>query len=278
MNVGFIGTGSMGSILIEALLQSGALQPEQITAVNRTPRKAEQLAALYPGLRTAATAKELFPECDIVFLCVKPKEYKAVLDVIASAALPTQIIVSITSPVLIRHLEDRLPCKIMKMIPSITNYAKSGASLCMYGSRMLPEDQELVEGILRHISEPIRISEQFTRICSDLSSCGPAFLAFFIQKLIEGAILHTGIPEDKATRLASEMTLGTGMLLASGAFTPETLQQRVSVPGGITAEGLKLLSEEMDDVFCRLFKVTHAKYDEDVAKVEEQLYGTKHML
>lgn len=39
MKVGFIGTGSMGSLLIYALIQSGALEPRQIAASNRTPSK-----------------------------------------------------------------------------------------------------------------------------------------------------------------------------------------------------------------------------------------------
>ncbi len=49
MKVGFIGTGSMGSILIEAFIQSGALNPEDIIASNRTASKVERLAAAYPA-------------------------------------------------------------------------------------------------------------------------------------------------------------------------------------------------------------------------------------
>ncbi|WP_166238428.1 late competence protein ComER [Paenibacillus turpanensis] len=274
MNVGFIGTGSMGSILIEAMLRSGALQPQQVVAANRTREKAQQLAARYPGMKVASSNAEVFQECDMVFLCIKPMEYKKVIDEVKPYALPTHSIVSITSPVLLKHLEDHLPSKITKMIPSITNYTCSGATLCIYGTRIMPEDAEQLEGLLRQFSTPLRISEQYTRICSDLSSCGPAFLAFFVQSLINGAIAHTGIPEEQATELASQMTLGTGMLLTEGNFSPETLQQRVSVPGGITAEGLKLLSNEIGDVFCQLFKVTHDKYDEDVQKIEAQFYGT----
>ena len=37
MKVGFIGTGSMGSLLIDAFIQSGALLPEQIRVSNRSP-------------------------------------------------------------------------------------------------------------------------------------------------------------------------------------------------------------------------------------------------
>ncbi len=124
------------------------------------------------------------PQSGIIFLCVKPVEYKKnVLDEIRSVVQPSQIVISITSPVLIEQLEDQLPCKIVKMIPSITNFVLSGATLCIHGSRMSAKDIDRVENLLGYISAPIRIAEQNTRISSDLSSCGPAFLAFFLQKI-----------------------------------------------------------------------------------------------
>jgi competence protein ComER len=267
MNVGFIGTGSMGSILVESLIRSGALPPEKIIAANRTEEKVRRLADQYPGLRAARSNIEVILESDLVFLCVKPVEYKRVIDEIRKVTLPNQILVSITSPVLIRHLEDQLNCKVAKVIPSITNYMLGGATLCMYGERMTDEDKGTVEKLLASISEPIRISEQHTRVTSDISSCGPAFFALLVQKFIDAAVAETGIPYDQATKLASHMLLGTGQLLTEGGFNPETLQKRVAVPGGITAEGLRLMELELDGMFNRLIRITHAKYEEDLEKV-----------
>ncbi|WP_281888334.1 late competence protein ComER [Paenibacillus sp. YYML68] len=275
MRVGFIGTGSMGSILIEAFIRSGALNPEQIVATNRTIAKVERLAEQYPGLQTAHSNKEAAAGADLLFLCVKPMEFKAVIDDIQAVATAQQTVISITSPVLIQHLEELLPCKIVKIIPSITNYVLSGATLCIFGNRIEPEDEEPLESLLSHIGTPIRISEQFTRISSDLSSCGPAFLSFFVQKYVEAAVNTTGISEEQATMLASEMVLGTGKLLTTGGFTPAALQKRVAVPGGITAEGLRIMEKELHGVFYDLIRTTHAKYDEDVEKVEARFFGTK---
>ncbi|WP_088547468.1 late competence protein ComER [Paenibacillus aquistagni] len=273
MKVGFIGTGSMGSILIEALIQSGALEPEQVTAINRTPQKAQLLAAQYEGLHVASTIAEVIEHSHIVFLCVKPMEYKKVVDEIAQCDRPDLILVSITSPVLIEHLESQLKCKIAKIIPSITNYVWSGASIGMYGSRIQTEDRLLLEQLMMSISRPIQISEEYTRITSDLCSCGPAFISFFLEKWVEAAVEVTGIDKKEATRLACEMVHGTGKLLTEGGFTPEQLKQRVAVPGGITAEALRLLQNQLEGVFHQLIQVTHAKYEEDLEKVHHVFYG-----
>ena len=269
MKAGFIGTGSMGSVLIEAFIHSGAFNPEQIIAANRTISKVEHLAQTYPGLQVARSNKEVVTQSDLIFLCVKPSEFKNVIDEIKEDVLPSHMVVSITSPVLIKHLEGHLPAKISKIIPSITNYVLSGATLCIHGDRMQPEDMEWLENLLAHISSPVRVSENFTRISSDLSSCGPAFLAYFLQSFIDAAVEETGISKEEATLLISEMTLGTGKLLTTGGFDPATLQKRVAVPGGITAEGLRIMDNELIGMFQQIIHATHRKYEEDLEKAEQ---------
>ena len=92
---------------------------------------------------------------------------------------------------------------------------------------------------------------------------------------MKAATEETGIPHEEATRLACEMVLGTGKLLTMGDFTPETLQEKVSVPGGITTEGIRMLSEELQGTFNRLIQTTHQKYEKDLDKVESQFYFTR---
>lgn len=273
MQVGFIGTGSMGSILIEAFIQAGALLPEQITITNRTLSKAERLAAAYPGIRVSHSSIDVLQRSELLFICVKPLEYKAVIDDLKDELDGSHIFVSITSPVLISHLEGQLNCKIAKIIPSITNYVSSGATLCMYSDRMSEQDIDLVENLLAFISTPIRISEEHARISSDLTSVGPAFIAYFIQKFVDAAVEETGISEPEATRLACEMLLGTGKLLTVGGFTPLSLQKQVAVPGGITAEGLRIMENELHGMFNKLIRTTHSKYEEDVEKVKARFFG-----
>jgi competence protein ComER len=273
MKIGFIGTGSMGSLLVDSFIRSGALEASDVIVANRTYHKAERLAAQHPGVTAVTTNREAALRSEYLFLCIKPSEFKPVLEELLPAVREDQIVVSITSAVLISHLEDQLPCRIAKVIPSITNGVLSGASLCMFGSRMTAADCCYLEGILSRISEPLLIDEQFTRIVSDLSSCGPAFISFLLQGLIDAAVEVTGIDPDEAVAISSAMLLGTGKLLTEGGMTPEELITRVSVPGGITLQGLQLLRQESDGLFQKLFRITHDKYREDLEKVQAALYG-----
>ncbi|GIO35985.1 pyrroline-5-carboxylate reductase [Paenibacillus antibioticophila] len=269
MKVAFIGTGSMGSLLIEAFLRSGALHPHFIYASNRSREKADGLAKRYPGLRAVSSNVEAAAGSQIIFLCVRPLDYPLILAEIADVLDENQIVVSITSPVQIEMLEGRIPCKIAKIIPSITHSALSGASLCIYGQRILPEDRLLLEQLMSSISEPVVIDESETRIASDISSCGPAFIAFILQEWAEAAARHTGLEYHHAIRLGAEMLHGTGKLLTGGGFSPEELQRRVAVPGGVTAEGIAVLSARLQHVFSALIETTHRKFEEDLSKLDQ---------
>jgi competence protein ComER len=271
MKVGFIGTGSMGSLLIEAFVRSGALQPANIVAATRTASRAQPLAERFPGLRIAASGAAVAEEADWVIVCVKPADYRAVLDEIGPVLKPGQIVVSITSPVLLEQLERLLPCKVAKMVPSVVNAAGAGAVLAMYGTRLTEDDRRELGRLFSAIGRPVEIDERDVRVASDLSSCGPAFIAYLLESFVDAAVETAGIDRELASSLACDMLLGTARLLKEGTFSPRELQAKVSVPGGITAIALDILRRTTADAFPQVLRATHRKFAEDLAKMEDAL-------
>lgn len=263
MQIGFIGTGSMGSILVEALLASKALSPGHTIISNRTPAKAEHLALRFPGLAVANNNAEVAQKAHVLILCVKPFEYKQALEQLSSALSPEQILITITSPVQLKQLEELVPCAVARVVPSITNAAGSGISLCEFGCRITDDQREWILSLFSHISNPVEVSESFLRVASDISSCGPAFLSYILQQMISDAVEETGISQEAATYLTAQMLIGMADLLKQEIFTLPALQERVCVPGGITGEGLIALQQAIPGVFRQVFKRTHAKFDED---------------
>lgn len=270
--IGFIGTGSMGSILVEALLASNALSPGRIIVGNRTPAKAELLANRYPGVAVAASNAELARDARLLLLCVKPLEYSQMLDQLAPALTAEHLLITITSPIKLETLEGLVPCPVARVVPSITNAARSGVSLCEFGSRIEEHHRQRILSLFSHISHPIEVSGPFLRVASDISSCGPAFLSYILQQMIHDAAAETGISQEAATHLTTHMLIGMADLLKEELFTLTTLQQRVCVPGGITGEGLKALEQGVPGLFADVFRRTHAKFAED----QELANGSLH--
>lgn len=270
MKLGIIGTGNMGRILAEAMLDSNAVSPSSVVVTNRTKEKALLLKDTYPEISVELNVIEVAKKTDLLFICVKPKEVYGIIQEIKTVLRKEQCVISITSPISVSHLERELNCSVARAIPSITNRALAGVSLLSFGGNCTQKWKEDLRKIFEKISVPLEIENNITRVSSDIVSCGPAFFSYLMQRFIQAAIKETDINEQTATKLASEMLIGLGELLKQGHYTLPTLQEKVCVKGGITGEGIKVLEAELGDIFEHLFQATHLKFDEDLAFIEEQ--------
>lgn len=270
MRIGIIGTGNMGKILTEAILDAKYASPSSMWVTNRTKAKALLLKDKYSNLKIGDSASEVAAYSDLVFICVKPLDVWSVLQDIKPYLTERKCIVSITSPINTGQLESIVCSSVVRAIPSITNRAFSGVSLITYGDNCQKEWKEKVQHLFSKISVPVEIEESVTRVASDIVSCGPAFFSYLIQRFTIAAAKETHIEEEIATKLASEMLIGLGELLRQGHFTLPSLQEKVCVKGGITGEGIKVLENELGNMFEHLFQATHAKFDEDLEKVQKQ--------
>lgn len=270
MNLGIIGTGNMGRILVEAMIDGKAISPSSMMITNRTKSKALLLKDKYREIKVGANPGEVAAESDLVFVCVKPLDVYNILDEIKPHLSPDKCLISITSPISTSQIEKVISCSAVRVIPSITNRALSGVSLITYGENCSDQWKTKIEELITKIGVPLLIDEKITRAASDIVSCGPAFFSYLLQSFIQAAVKETEIDENAATIMASEMIVGLGELLKQGHYTLASLQEKVCVKGGITGEGIKVLDNELGDVFEHIFQATQAKFKEDLDKVETQ--------
>lgn len=263
MDVGFIGTGSMGSMLIRSLVRYGALHPGQVWAANRSPGKLQQLREAVPGIHTGPTAT--VSACPILFLCVKPGETRAALAEMEPGLRRDQLLILLSNLVPIAGIEEQVPCRVAKIIPSLAHEIGSGVCLVMYGGRVQPEDRTWLEGTLAHISRPLVINESLGRTCADLTSCGPAFLAHVLKEMAGAAArVQQELPSELATEMVRETALATARLLTENGMSFDEIIQRIAVPGGVTHAGLGVLAERIPEAWEAVLATT--RYREEQAR------------
>ncbi|WP_214480339.1 late competence protein ComER [Bacillus sp. SM2101] len=270
MNVGIIGTGNMGKVLIEAFIESKALLPSKLCIFNRTIEKAEKIRINFPEITVTSDAEDVINQSDIIFICVKPLQIHPLLQQISPCLTHNKCLVSITSPISVHQIESMVNCQVARVIPSITNRAFSGISLISFGESCSQHYISYINYLFSNISEPVLIEEQVTRVASDIVSCGPAFFSYLIQRFIDAAANETEITREQATTLATGMIIGMGELLQKDIFTLQTLQEKVCVKGGVTGVGIAVLEKELGDMFEHLFQSTHDKFCEDIEDVHNQ--------
>ncbi|BCB04897.1 late competence protein ComER [Bacillus sp. KH172YL63] len=270
MKIGIIGTGNMGKIIIEALIDSKAIAPSQLHITNRSLYKAEAIKEKSPAIHVMGSNQEVIDASDLIFLCVKPHDVYDVIMDHRDRFSKDKCAVSITSPVSVDQLQSVLSSSCARFIPSITNRALSGVSLLTFGTACSNKWRQELTTIAEHISTPVVIEEDVTRVASDIVSCGPAFFSYVTQRFIDAAVEVTEIDKETATVLASEMLVGLGDLLQKKIYTLPTLQEKVCVKGGVTGIGISVMERELGDVFEKLFEATQKKFVDDIEGTKSQ--------
>jgi competence protein ComER len=268
VNVGFIGMGNMGQMLVTALARSAVLLPGDIFVSNRSQEKLTRIAAAVPGLQVAYSNRELAQRCHVIFLCVKPGETRTVLDEATPYITPEHLLVAITNTIDIPVLENAVRARIAKVIPSVVNGIGEGVSLLMFGDRATLRDRELLHRLLGAISHPCVIQEGQARVASDLTSCGPAFLSYVFRALAQAARRYQpDLPAETVDHIIRTTVAATCRLVEQSGLSFDDVIARVSTPGGVTADGIKVLDEQLTGVWEQVIETTIIKEEAKKAKV-----------
>jgi len=246
----------MGGMLVRALLRSGALSPDDVWVANRSKAKLDALASAFPAIH-ATSSSQLAAQCNLIFVSVGHGDMAAVLAEIDPMLRPQQLLITTSGAATLKAFEDRVPCRVAKLIPSITQEIGAGIALLMYGSRITGEDRNLLEGLLGHISQPIAISESLAHPAIGLASGGPALIAYILQSMIDEALRsNPELPVELADKLVQETATATLQLVAEANITREEIIRRVAVPGGMTALSLEILSRFLPQAWQTVFRET----------------------
>lgn len=258
MNIGIIGLGSIGQMLVKAFYKSAAVAPEELVVFNRTREKSERLQAEY-NIAIAETAQEVCNQSDVVFVCTKPLDILPLLRELSFSAKTH--VVSVAAGVSIADLEGVHTGAVSKVIPTVTSQELRGVSLYACSQRLSAEQREQFVGLLSSLSQAQEVSEQEIETATILTSSAPGLIAGILESFAQAAVRKT--PElsiDLARRMLVETMLGTAMLLQKEQLGFDQLIERVATKGGITEEGLRVLDKTLPAGFDELFAMTESKH------------------
>jgi pyrroline-5-carboxylate reductase len=250
----------MGSMLVRKFTESGMVAPADITASSKSGISARALADK-TGISAVPSNASVARNEDVLYICVKPLEVRAVFQEIQSKLKPDVLLVSIAACVSLADLRDwtgdQVPC--VRIIPSVTAEENAGISLVAWGPGVRPEDKKLVLSLPNAIGTAVEIDEQDFDLFTDLTSCGPALIVAMVREFA-GAAVRTGtIPPGMAEYLVKETMTGTARILDGKRVTFCDVIERVATKGGSTEEGVKVLQSRLPDVMNEVLEALHAK-------------------
>ena len=271
--VGFIGYGSMGSMLVRGFLTTHILAPEQVMVSTRNP---EKLAAVKqsPGVAVTESNAALAAACPVVFLCVKPLEVKSVLEEIKPELAAGTHLVSIAASLTIGDIETVYDGPVTKVIPSLTAEVREGISLVCHNSKVSQTQAGFVENLLSAISTVQIIAEENFEAGADLTSCAPGLIAAIFQQFVAAGVRHSTLSQAEAERMVLHTLSGTAKLLLEKQLGFDQTITRVATKGGITEEGVTVLRDLLPATFDQVFTRTLGKHQTVKKLISDQFSAT----
>jgi len=266
--VAFLGTGSMGSAILNGMIQSGS-KGSAVRATTKTVASSEELATKY-GLTSFATdhqpnANALAVEgAEIVFVAVKPAYVIEVLDEIREAISKDALVISVAAGVQIKTMEDHLPetVAVIRAMPNTPAVIQKGVTGISKGSRVTDDQLAVATSLFEAVGKTLVIPEEQIDALSTISGSGPAYVFYFIEEFINTALSH-GFSQEDAYLMVSQTFLGASELLVQTQGDPAELRRQVTSPNGTTMKAIAILQEgNLHDLFLKATSAALARAKE----------------
>ena len=255
MNIGVIGCGSMGRMLLEQFSASGS-DAAHLFAANRSPGKLQAVSGI---CTVCGSNSEAAAQADILFLCVRPADMKTVLEEIAPHIREHALTVSLNGSISFSLLEQFLPGRLAKAIPSVTAEIRRSQTLVCFNDRTDSTDRENLKSLLSCMGSVMELPEREMGMGSELVSCMPGFIAAIFDVICQSAKQHTALPEEQVAEMVTETLCASGELMRTKQMSFRDVITRVATKGGITAEGTDVIYEMFPAAADEMFRRTLEK-------------------
>jgi pyrroline-5-carboxylate reductase len=238
MIVSVIGAGVIGSAVVKALVENRV--GDRIIA---TDNRVEQFAELEKvGVETTTDNKKAAAAADMIILCVKPKDVRAVLAEIRNE-IKGKLVLSIAAAVRLDLLKRTAPeARFVRAMPNLAIIVRESFTAYCTESGVTSRDEATIKKILGALGTYIKIDEDKMDAVTALSGCAPGYLAFLMEAIIKEGT-EIGLPADLTLTASAQSMVGTGKLILKTKKSPAEIMKMVATPGGVTEEELKELAK-----------------------------------
>ncbi len=241
--VAVLGSGKMGSILLQAFLRDGLLLPSQTWVTVAHPEKARSLkekTKAHVGIDNSEAVKD----ADIIFVCVKPQVVAEVMKEIRAHVHDKQLIISVAASVptemIERALEKDVP--VVRAMPNTPCVLGAGMTALCKGKFASKQHLEAASQFFDAVGRTVVVDEKHMDAVTGLSASGPAYIYIILESLAEAGV-KVGLPRDVATLLAAQTTMGAARVVLETGDHPALLKDAVTTPAGCTIDGIMELEE-----------------------------------
>lgn len=237
--IGIIGLGTMGSAILEGILEKRVFKTKDIFINDKDKTKKKKTTQKHKV--KPLEVNELLTQADFIILAIKPKDF--LLFAKENNFLKNKVIISIMGGVGLNSIKEALRIKkIVRAMPNLM--VKIGRGLTVWKAQGLNVNEaSIIRKIFKALGEEIKVNdESLIDQATLISGCGPGYLYFFEDLLLK-SFARLGFSKDFTLKLLLNTFLGAILYQKESGAKLEDLVKMVATKGGITEKFLETLSE-----------------------------------
>ncbi|MEL7649015.1 MAG: NAD(P)-binding domain-containing protein [Sedimentibacter sp.] len=259
--LGIIGIGNVGSMLLHKFTELDLIKEEDITVANRSPEKLDSLEKKYPALNVFRNNIELAKKCDNIMICVEPLNLPKVLKEIQPHLNENKHIMISTSMVAMKDIERFHSGSVTIFMPTLISMVDGGITIACHNGRVNEAEKEFFESLMGNFSEVKVMGEEDINLSQNMTASFPGFFAEIMLEFVKAASKRSkSVTDEELEHMLLVSLLGASRLLLEKNMSFEETISRVSTKGGITYEGVKVFEKMLPEVFDAALEASTGRY------------------
>jgi pyrroline-5-carboxylate reductase len=264
LRIAFIGTGSMGSAVLDGLLAAGHPKP-LISATTRTEAKAKALRDRGISALAGETSPDanalMAGDADVIVLGVKPYQIVDVLTELKGEIGKNVVVISMAAGIKLATMAavlDENP-NLIRTMPNTPALVGKGVTGLASAATASQEAIDAAKALFEAVGSVVVIPEEKIGALSAVSGSGPAWVYYIIEQW-EKVAISEGFSEEDAKLMVRQTLAGSVELLENSGEEPSDLRRKVTSPGGTTERIIATLDEaDLQGIFSRSLNAAVAR-------------------
>ena len=233
----------MGSAMIGGLVSRHGVEPGQLMASDRHAERLDDVRGQF-GVGTTHDNCEAAAGAQVVVLSVKPQVLPGVLRELRGRIDPNALVLSIVAGATIETMAKGLDHRaIVRTMPNTPAQVGEGMTVWCATPEVSRAQRAQASAIVGALGRQWFVEDEaFLDMATAISGSGPAYVFLMMEALIDAAV-HLGFSRDAARELVLQTIRGSAIYAQQQPVHPAELRNRVTSPGGTSAEALYQLEK-----------------------------------
>lgn len=229
----------MASAIFGGIANAKLVNAQDVIVYDPLPEKWE--AAQRLGFRVAAQNDDVVKNADMIFLCVKPKDFPALLPQISPHLGSNKVVVSIAAGISTTFITNVLGkvVPVIRAMPNTPLLLGQGTTALCHNTAANIEQIAFVKNVFSKAGTVYELQESQFDDVINLNGSSPAYIYLIADTIAHYASQQGGIPYETSLAMICDTLHGAAAMMQKSGKSTHELIEAVSSPGGTTVAALQ---------------------------------------